>query len=1674
MKKVSLVAVLFFAVIGLVFGATQQRSADDILPVKVLDRVITENGMELSLEIKEPAWSSFKDDGAAIETAEFVSGGALIVEGYPSVPVVGRMFRIPPRSGVIVETLDSEYETFTEEEYTALYGDAGFFDEVNSDLDENSWYPGMLAAAGEPAVFHDFRVSNLITYPVQVNTALREVRVYNNIQVNVRFEGVDDRNTIPTVPTAISEAFLPWYRLMLDWDENELDEYEVYHGNVVVVMENNDVIWEALAPWIEWKRQRGWDLEFLTDDDVDNFNANGIRSALTERFTTSSPKFDYVVFIGDASGGISVPAATQYGDHPYSLLAGNDQLSDVGVGRISVTSANMLNTYVNKVLTYERDIDFDNTAWYRRGMVARSNTGAGVSKVMLMRYARRCMLNIGYTRVDSAYSSPYGIGNVRSRSITAINSGLSLYFDRGYLGTGIPYNSSINLTNTNMTPFVIDITCGTGNWVSGNGNNEGYMRAGTPNSARGAIGAIGMATSGTSVEFNNCIGGGSLWAILQLRVLALGDIILGGKVNGWNNFAGNNDGRLNQFLDWYNLMGDPTVWVWTGTPLELDVTAANRIELGENSYSITVEADRDPLPDAWVTLYKVDDNEDIVVKGKTDQDGELTLHVPFAYTGDAILTVSKQHFAPDQTEISVVSPDARVSYADVTIIDDGTRGTIGNDNGKADAGETIGLEITAKNFGNDDETDVSVTLDSNEPWVLDIDGDIDYGNLEAGASSEGQGVILVNIDIEAQKNWNLNFDVEFSTEADDYTGTLQVSVNAPLFAMYNINGANQIDPGEEDDIIVELMNVGTINVGSSTALLRTLDPYMDIVEGDAEYDAMNVGEYNGTSFTIAAHEATIPGHVARAYVVIETEEGYVDTTCFSIVLGSKSEGDPCGPDRYGYYAFEDSDTDFEDHAPEFEWVEINPYAQNNDYNGTVLNINDTSENDDEAIRIDLPFDIQYYGNEFDELTVMGNGMVAFGNQRDVSLARNWTIPSALGPDNMVAPYWDELRTGGNCRICYYYDQPNGRFIVEWYKIRGSSGGEGTFEVIFYTQNERPTRTGDAEILFQYDGNITITTTTQYNVPGYTVGIENGTQSDGILFSFYGEEYPGSAGIEDERAILFTTDYSVPSGSIEGTVTDLESGDPLPDILVQMTNGFLSTYTDDEGYYRFDGLLEGVFGIELVAECFNPGLRENIEVMPNEVAEADYEMIYPLFSLDPEEIIEFVPADTQHIVTMTVANYGNGPLDFSSSIEFSEDALNNRHGDNNGENELDDRWDELLTFELTEEESRNRGVVFFKNHFIVSGSNNFDPVGPNFFYIYDSLGVLASTIDQPVPEDDRTAQGIFAMTSDGQYFYGVDNGILYQMDIDFESEEAAVSDTITAPILQAKYLVYDDIHDLFWMGDITSDVYAINRNGDAFMQVVQDFSPRGAGWYAEDPNGFKLYFFCRATGVEETRIVRMDAETGESQVVATFDDPEGNMVPTGADITYLWDPNYWTLVSVLDNGAHDSLKVWEISDYTAWAELLNPGGSLDPGDSTDISVRIRSTGLPRGLQYSCWVYYEHNACTEDNEVVVITMDTEDEVDIDELTVQPLEWNLGDVYPNPFNPTTSIRFSLKENVMVNARVFNILGQEVAELANRPMTAGFHSLTFNGADMASGMYFLRFEAGPLNDIKKMIIMK
>ena len=193
----------------------------------------------------------------------------------------------------------------------------------------------------------------------------------------------------------------------------------------------------------------------------------------------------------------------------------------------------------------------------------------------------------------------------------------------------------------------------------------------------------------------------------------------------------------------------------------------------------------------------------------------------------------------------------------------------------------------------------------------------------------------------------------------------------------------------------------------------------------------------------------------------------------------------------------------------------------------------------------------------------------------------------------------------------------------------------------------------------------------------------------------------------------------------------------------------------------------------------------------------------------------------------------------------------------------------------------------------------------------------------------------------------------------------------------------------------------------------------------------------------------------------------------------------------------------ISDYTAnykaqfrMMMLTSPSGipvTLTPGNNIylDSSTTINGSVSPTQVSYNGKTYYfkrwvgtgtgsytgtnptfQYPLLSPVNQIAVF--DTIN-IGISKLgDVIPSEYKVYQNYPNPFNPSTKIKFDVPANGLVSIKVFNILGEQVAEIFNGNLQPGKYETDFNAYALSSGVYFYKMTSENYSQILRMVLVK
>lgn len=167
--------------------------------------------------------------------------------------------------------------------------------------------------------------------------------------------------------------------------------------------------------------------------------------------------------------------------------------------------------------------------------------------------------------------------------------------------------------------------------------------------------------------------------------------------------------------------------------------------------------------------------------------------------------------------------------------------------------------------------------------------------------------------------------------------------------------------------------------------------------------------------------------------------------------------------------------------------------------------------------------------------------------------------------------------------------------------------------------------------------------------------------------------------------------------------------------------------------------------------------------------------------------------------------------------------------------------------------------------------------------------------------------------------------------------------------------------------------------------------------------------------------------------------------------------------------------FDMAKYFVYRNTTNNPGSATLIDSVNHpDTSYLATGLNNGTGYYFWVRAVDRFCVPRlspfSNFALVTPSAIAKLGDPIPKVFALHQN----YPNPFNPNTTIKFDLPKGSIVMLTVYDVTGRLVERLVGEYLAAGYHEVTFEAQNLASGVYFYKIEAGSFSDRKKMVLVK
>lgn len=984
-----------------------------------------------------------------------------------------------------------------------------------TDEDKNT-----VVSLGEPGKMRGLSVIPLIIKTARYDKDNDKIIHYHRVELKVN--GLTKYR-----PLNVSSSFNLIYRnTILNYECSELSTPE---GYLIIV---SDEFYNNILSLARWKEQKGW---YVTVKKLSEFGGNNpavIKDSIANAYRTWQITPEYVLLVGSKpkiEPFISSFAGFTVTDYPFSCVDGNDNFADLMVGRFPAATAGELDVMVAKTIGYEKTQTpyLADTLWYRKALMVATTYQEGGGRVVTAlatkRWVREKLIDYGFLTADTVFHDLPPYPNAPETIRVLVNAGVSFINGRGwgdYRGWHYPqfYIGDVaGLSNGWKLPVVTSIYCGTGNFNANPCFGAMWLSTGSPTNPNGGVAFFGAAWTSTSTRFNNCIDYGIYQGILSEGITNCAPAMYRGKLELMKNFPLAIDSSyLRAHIETYNLLGDPSLSMWTAVPKPISVEYPATIPIGGNYFTVRVtDYNGQPLSGALVSLLK---SNEVKKTGYTDASGLISLAIRPTTQDTMFITVTKHNRIPYCGNIMVSSPGLYVGYYDHNINNLGP-------------GLIASLDVSLKNYGTSQTAfSTQAKLRSSDHLVYITDSIKNYGDIEPGATASASPFQFFVVE-SCPNNHEINFDLVIQSGDSIWHSGIDISVPAPTLKVIRhqiIDGGNGLlDPGESADLTVWLRNRGDLTIQNTQGILRTLTNAAIILDSIGQFGTINPGDSavnNSDHFRLYAQSSCAIGRGIPLQLFI-TGNGVQEIVNFSLYIGQVTTTAPLGPDFYGYFAYDNTDIDCPEH-PDYSWIEIDP---NFGGSGTRVQLS----NDDVKL-VQLPFVFRYYGRNYNRISICSNGYLAMDS---VWLADpyNWHIPSTMGPPGLVAVFWDDFRpdTLNASGVYYFNDATNHRFIVEWSRIHHVHGfltpiiaELQTFQAILFDPAYYSTQTGDGEILFQYYEVVNDDSTFLYPPTAHnfaTTGIKNHAHNDGVEYTFANYYPPAAAPLDSGRAIKFTTD-----------------------------------------------------------------------------------------------------------------------------------------------------------------------------------------------------------------------------------------------------------------------------------------------------------------------------------------------------------------------------------------------------------------------------------------------------------------------------------------------------------------------------------------------------------------------
>lgn len=556
--------------------------------------------------------------------------------------------------------------------------------------------------------------------------------------------------------------------------------------------------------------------------------------------------------------------------------------------------------------------------------------------------------------------------------------------------------------------------------------------------------------------------------------------------------------------------------------------------------------------------------------------------------------------------------------------------------------------------------------------------------------------------------------------------------------------------------------------------------------------------------------------------------------------------------------------------------------------------------------------------------------------------------------------------------------------------------------------------------------------------------------DNAGFNGYWGIYPfapsGNLYISDFHSGFYLVTFdNVMAGELNGTVTDVITGLPIPEVNIYFldANKFVTTndggeyiFKSAEGEHRLIATADGYFQSDTLFATLSPG---------GTTFDLTLEQNLTQIAISVDTVSVSLNLGEMETVTFDITNIGSGPLDFTilgieGPLPPSSPAVNSNGNAPRFANEAFSNlsWSKFKS-PFGHQRDPIAAVATFEK--IIS-----DPMGDMLF------GTKPDVISVQAEKDSTNVLFRIFLTKD----VDIDNAI-FVLSLDTDQNFETSNSPLTDPL----------------------GVFDIGAEYDAIV-ILPAFRPPGSPEFR--PNTL-LIIDNNNLGAVPTILfnnVSSDGNMIEFAVPLNAIGGDDGILDVVGYSTYTSFEINESHLDVFPNMGHGSTGINPLGS-PEWLSVSPTNGQLFDGESSAIEVSFVSDGLIDDTVYTALLLIESvDPNNPQVGITVILVVGEPSVGVvNDQNTMPVSYALMQNYPNPFNPQTTIKYAIPLQTNISLVIYNLKGQEVMRWEEESVPAGYYEKIWNGTtqsgmSIASGVYLYRLQAGDFVRTRKMVLLK